>query len=564
MRALIPALVLLPCFAAAPPSRVDPSIRSLYPFSGQRGAVFTTIVRGSGLAGATAAVREDAPFEVVVQNVATEPRPEGAPSGRAPTELVTLRVQVREDASPGRYPIRLTTRHGITNAMPIHVVDLPVAAEPDGTHDTRESAIDMSKAPAVYAGRLSRRGESDLYSLTAQAGETLTFQVISGLPQIASAGSAATVANFDPALSLFETEGSWFDPGRLTRIAHNDEPAWVFGRSTDAHLFHRFTKTGKYLLRIEAFAGQGGPDYSYQLQIVSGSLPHESPPATTVWTERSWNRRLDSDRLNQLAERGGKARDQKSIETYRAGAAFKVPGVVEGTIGSPGESHRSTFRLDGPADIVMEIETPATAPPFFNPVVRLLSSSGAEVATNVFAGRGACSGAMNKSLQAKTVVPLRDPGEYTLEVRDATADLAGADFQFRVQVRPQIPHIGQVSIDTDHINITPGEAKTIRVMFDREEDYRGAVMVMAEGLPPGVTAATGADFEPKDEPPAVGKPERYTPRTERAVIVLSASSDAMPSAQPHAVRIVTRPLVDGKIGEVLTSKSIYLMVVEKP
>jgi hypothetical protein len=172
---------------------------------------------------------------------------------------------------------------------------------------------------------------------------------------------------------------------------------------------------------------------------------------------------------------------------------------------------------------------------------------------------------MNKSLQAKTVVPLRDPGEYTLEVRDATADLAGPDFQFRVQVRPQVPHVGQVSIDTDHINFTPGEAKTVRVMFDREEDYRGAVVVMAEGLPPGVTAATGADFEPdKDEPPPVGKPERYRPRTERAVVVLSASSDATPSAQPHSVRIVTRPLVDGKIGEVLTSKSIYVMVVPKP
>jgi len=172
---------------------------------------------------------------------------------------------------------------------------------------------------------------------------------------------------------------------------------------------------------------------------------------------------------------------------------------------------------------------------------------------------------MTKSLQPKTVVPLRDPGEYTLEVREATTDGAGADFQFRVQVRPQTPHIGQVSIDTDHINLKSGEAKTVRVMFDREEDYRGAVMVMAEGLPPGVTAATGADFEPdKDDPPAVGKPERYKPRTERAVIVLSASPDAIPSAQPHPVRIVTRPLVDGRLGEVLTSKSIYLMVVEKP
>ena len=52
--------------------------------------------------------------------------------------------------------------------------------------------------------------------------------------------------------------------------------SWVFGRSTDAHLVHRFAKAGTYLLRVEAFAGQGGPDYSYQLKIASGALPQKT------------------------------------------------------------------------------------------------------------------------------------------------------------------------------------------------------------------------------------------------------------------------------------------------
>lgn len=565
MRVLVPALASLLCTAAAAQTRVDPTIRSIYPFTGQRGAAFTTTIRGTGLAGATAAITENAPFRVVVQNVATEPPPEGAERRRAAMDIVTLQVQLREDAAPGRYPIRLITRHGITNALPIQVVDLPVIAEPDGGHDTRDSAIAAVKLPSVHTGRLSRRGESDLYSFTAEAGQTLTFEVISGLPQIASAGSAATVANFDPALSIFDTEGSWFDAGRLKRIAHNDEPVWIFGRPTNAHLIHRFAKAGTYLLGIEAFAGQGGPDYGYQLRILPGSSPYEPPPATSEWAERSWSRRLDGDRLNQLAERGGRARDQKSVETYRAGSALKLPATVEGIIATPGESHRSGFRIEEPADVVIEVETPAATPPLFNPVVRLLNNSGTEVATNVFAGRGACSGAMNKSLQPKTVVPLRDPGEYTLEVRDATSDLAAPDFQYRVQVRPRIPHIGQVGVEADRLNLTPGEAKTVRIVFDREEDYRGAVVVMAEGLPSGVTAAAGADFEPdKDAPPSTGKRERYTPRTERAVLVFSVAADAPRAAEPHLVRVVVRPVIDGKIGEILASSAIYLMVVEKP
>src|SRR5205807_8368864 len=173
--------------------------------------------------------------------------------------------------------------------------------------------------------------------------------------------------------------------------------------------------------------------------------------------------------------------------------------------------------------------------------------AGEEVASSIFAGRGACSGAMTKSMQAKTILPLRDPGDYTLEIRDATADLAGPDFQYRVQVRPQVPHVGQVRVDADSLNLAQGQAKTIRVAFDREEEFSGAVMVEAKTLPPGVSAVAGADFEPdKDPPSTTGKRERYTPRTERIVVVFTADADAPVSTLPQEVRLVVRPLVDGK------------------
>ncbi len=174
--------------------------------------------------------------------------------------------------------------------------------------------------------------------------------MISGFPQIAAAGSAATVPNFDPALTIYEPAGSWFDPKRLKRIAYNDEPVWVFGKPTDAHLVHRFASAGDYLLRVEAFAGQGGPDYSYELKIAPGALPQDQAiGAEGGWDERGWMRRLDAARLNQLAKRGGKEGKQPPIETYRAGpeaAVFKLPGTLEGTLAHPGTTHRARFHLD--------------------------------------------------------------------------------------------------------------------------------------------------------------------------------------------------------------------------
>jgi hypothetical protein len=548
--------------------RIDPRIISIHPFTGQRGATFTAMVRGTGLRGASSASLAGAPFTVSIEGVEAEAPSDTGGRNRTPVDLVRLQISVAADARPGRYPFRLLARNGISNAVPILISEFPVTLEPAGMHETRDSAVSVAKLPAVFAGRLTRRGEADYYSFHADAGQTLSFAVISGFPQIAAAGSAATVPNFDPSLSIYEAEGSWFDPSRLKRIAYNDEPVWVFGRSTDAHLAHRFAKSGTYFLRVEAFAGQGGPDYSYQLAVAQGEMPQPVASASSDWEERAWNRRLDADRLKQLSVRGGKSENHKSIETWRAAseaAIFKLPGTLEGVLAQPGETHRARFRVDQPADIAIEVQTPAAAPPFFNPVVRLLDGSGTEVATNIFAGRGACSGALTKSMQSKTIVPLRDTGDYTLEIRDATADLAVPDFAYRVQVRPQIPHVGQIRIDADHVNLAPGEAKTITVAFDREEDYRGGIAVVSESLPPDVSAVVGADFEPdKDPPSTVGRRERYTPRTERVVVVLSASANAAPSAEPHAVRFLVRPLVDGKIGDILLTKSLPVMVIQKP
>jgi hypothetical protein len=436
-------------------------------------------------------------------------------------------------------------------------------------HENQESAVAISQLPAVYAGRITRRGEVDYYSFHADAGQFLTFEVISGFPQIAAAGSAATVPNFDPAITIYEPAGSWFDPQRLIRIAYNDEPVWVFGKPTDPYLVHRFVRAGGYFLRVEAFAGQGGPDYSYELKIAPGALPQDrAAGGRGGWEERGYARRLDATRLNQLARRGGKDSQQPPIETYRAGpepAVFKVPGTLEGTLAEPGTTHRARFHLDSPADLAIEFETPAAAPPFFNPIFRLLNNAGEEVASSIFAGKGACSGALTKSMQAKTILPLRDPGDYTLEIRDATADLAGTDFQYRLQVRPQVPHVGQVKIDADSLNLAQGQAKTIHVAFDREEDYRGAILVAAKSLPPGVSAVAGADFEPdKDPPPSIGKRERYTPRTERVVLALTADADAPVSTQPQEILLEVRPLVDGKPGEVLSTKTLPMMVLPKP
>lgn len=533
--------------AGAPP---DPRLISIYPTTGQAGSTFTASIRGSAIASCKGVHAPGAPFSFAIEGVSKDKT----------TDIVKFRITAKTAAKPGPYAIRLITANGVSNALTLHLTDHTVIEEPAGSHETPETAIAISSQPVVFNGMIAERGESDYYSFHANTGDTFTFTAGSGLPAPGAPGGNAR--GFDPSLTLYEPASSWFEDKRWNRIAFNDEPLWVIGRNTDAALSYRFKKAGTYLLRVEAFSGQGGPDYGYQLVVRNGEFPPPGEPRSGDWEERSYTRRITHDRMTEIATRG-EAKKHPAIETYRSNLV--LPGILEGVIAEPGEAHQAKFHLAAPQDIAIEVETPESSPPLFNPIVRLLNEKGEEVATNVQAGRGACTGALTKSLQPKLIVPLRDTGDYTVQVREATADLSGPQFRYRVLVRPQIPHIGQVRIAEDHVNLYPGEAKTVRVVFDREEDFRGALAVSVEGLPKGVEALASADFEPdKDAPITPGKRERYQPRTERTVVAFNALDDAETTQYPVTVRLVARAIAGNKPGAIIARKEIPLMVVAKP
>src|SRR6266536_3760603 len=152
MRPLWIVVAVLSSWPAGAQPREDPRAISIHPFTGQRGTTFIVTVRGSGLAAASAASIGAAPFTVAVEGIDAEPPGGSCGRSRGRMDLVKLRVQVPQDAKPGRYPIRLITRNGISNALPLEIVDLPVLPEPAGVHEAQDSAVAISKVPAVYAG----------------------------------------------------------------------------------------------------------------------------------------------------------------------------------------------------------------------------------------------------------------------------------------------------------------------------------------------------------------------------------------------------------------------------
>lgn len=512
----------------------EPKLSSLYPLSLQRGKTTPVQVRGTALGGArTVLVGRPG---ITARILKLEPGD--------PADIVHVEFAVDATAAEGGCAVRVVASAGVTNEISLQVVDRPAFAE--------ESVTTVS-APEVINGRLANRGEMDRFWIEAKAGQTLTFEARSGF------------AGFDTALVLAEPSGSWFDSQRLNRLAFNDEPLHFPGLANEARLVHRFVKAGRYALQIRAFSGQGGPDYTYSIRITEGETPAPTlhPKPTLLFDERRFTRNLTPAWIGQLHERGLAEPPAQSPETFRSGT-ISIPAFVVGRIAEPAGTHRFTVKIDKAQDLTIEIETPEATMPIFNPVVRLIDDRGNEIVTNVYTKRNNNGLYMMKMIQAKSTVSLRSAGDYTLEVRDITTDRAGHTFSYRVLLRPQVPHVGKVIIADQPLNLQPGQAKPVTVQIEREEDFKGFVAVSAAGLPAGVSVVT-AMANPIDRPPLpnAGRLERYVGREQSAGIMLVAAKDAPLTELPATVKVQVRPVVDGRVGNVIAEKEIPLMVVPR-
>lgn len=555
--ALIALALLPPASAETPKPPVEPRVFSVYPLGDRPGSSYQATLRGVTLRDAQAIWFESGSIHARI--VRSDRDPESDPQAATPTDIVNIHVTVDPEAKPGNYPFRVVTKQGVSNPISMRVTAERTILEPEAQTGDPEQAPRLSGFPLVVNGRIAKKGEVDYYWLDARPGDEFSLEAFSGF------------SAFDPSLAILEPSGSWFDPHRLNRVAFNDEPLYYPDFSTNAQLVHRFERGGRYLVSVASFEGQGSPNNIYQLRISTGRNAAPLLPALprSGWQEHTFTRHFAADWLEWLRARGDPQKSPESLETFRTVKQsettvpmMNVPGVVEGTISEPGETQKIAFHVKGAQDLVLEVETPDATVPLFNPVVRVLDSSGREVVTNVYTQLNNCGGFMMKTVQPKTITSFHADGDYTLEVHDITTDSSGPSFAFRVLIRPPVPHLGKVGLEAERVNLHPGAAKPLSVEIEREENYSGLVAVSVEGLPPGVQAVAGS--EPEEEKPPLmngGKVDRYFPKRQKSVLLLTAAPDAPLTSMPLMARVVVRPIVEGRVAPPVAIEFVPVMVV---
>lgn len=527
----------------------EPRLTSVFPFTVSRGQTVSVLLRGVQLDGAHTLYFPQAKIQARLEDAQPAPDPIPAGSKAPPPQQLRAHLTVPATLAPGAYKFRVTTARGLSNELTLRVADQAVLTEP-----TAPVAI-----PSVVTGIVAESGEVDQYWIEARAGQSISLRVTSGSDTL------------DPAVGIYEPSGSWFDANRQNRLAFNDEPLNFPGLSRDAALEYTFARAGRYGIRIEGFGGQGGPDAVYELRIAEGQhpLPDLRPNLRSAWTERELTRSFGDDWMKRLAERGDNAAVE-APETYRAvpeGSkeipVMKLPGMVEGVITQPGQTHVIRINVEKPQETVIEVETPEATTPIFTPVVRLLEPGGQEIVGNLYTRLNNNNFKMMKAVMAKTTFSLLAPGIHTLEIHELTTDHAGPAFRYRVLVRPQIPHLGRFIIQQEKISLERGATRPVSVRIEREEGYKGLVAVQLENLPPGVTSQLGLE-NPNDRPvlPNAGKTERYQPRVQPASLVVTAAPDAPLSDAPATVRVVARPVRDDGLGDPIATADLLLLVVD--
>jgi hypothetical protein len=563
----------------------EPKLLSVFPSGGQAGSEFEIRLRGTSLEGAYAAWFDAPGLSGTVKKVAAIENSSKKDKDQPPHEVV-FTVAIDDSMQPGVHRLRLVTPHGLSDALVFRVHTDPGLTEAEDEGVENRLAGSLSSFPVVVHGRIDEKGQIDDYELEVQSGQELLFEAGSG------------TALMDPTLTLLAPTGSWLNPGRLTRLAYNDEPIHFPGYSSDPRMKYRFQESGRYILRVGAFLGPGSADHIYQLRVApitgnaQGNLHRTrhrpSQSDSPLWEERSFTRELGPDRMQALWSRSVKpaVTDSESEESAESGegeahlvglipvtrvdstedtVSVTLPALIEGSIERAGDIDRVQFEAKRGDKVVLEIDTADATVPDFNPFLKVVDENDVEVFTNIHSNLNNNGGFIMKTVQPKTVFTFLRDGRFTLEIRDITTQEADDRFSYRVILRPQVPHLGTVHIGTKYLNLVPDETRKVSIRTDQEEGFNGYIALQAVGLPEGLQAIMGTEVEPNRPPPLNdGKIDRYRAKSQLATMLFVAAPDAPATRMPSKVHIMARPVLDGKMGPAILAKELLLMVIRPP
>ncbi len=478
--------LLSACLFASPAAAGAPSIESVAPGVGQRGAEFQLRLVGAGLEDAADLMLYSpgvvcTEIQAVSENEAT----------------ATLRAA--GDCAPGTHPFRLRTKQGISELRVFCVTQFPVVAEvePNGTmNDAQAVAQNVTVTGVIEAG------DVDGFVVTLRRGDRLAAEV----EAVRMGGTM-----LDTVLTVFAADGKKLAAVDDTSLSHQD-PFVTFVAPVD----------GRYVVQVRETSFDGDENSRYVLHLGTFPRPASVYPAGGQ-AGQSMTVRFGGDAagdFHQEIRLPEAPCDKHALFAIQHGLAaptpnpFRVsafPNVLETepnddpqSSGSPASDMPVAFNgiLDRPGDVddfrfraeagaAWQFETFAAR--LGAPLDSLISISDAT-------GRILVSNDDDGTHDSRLIFTAPRAGEYVLSIVDKRG-LGGANYVYRVEAAaPQprlaafLPRPNRLSQERQAI-VVPRGNRVMALIGTQRTGFEGNVHLAARGLPSGVS------FSEADVPP---------------------------------------------------------------
>ncbi|MEX2120883.1 MAG: PPC domain-containing protein [Pirellulales bacterium] len=423
-----------------------------------------------------------------------------------------LSFSVADDVVPGVCWVRLYNSEGAAAVLPWIVGNLAELDEQEPNDTPR--APQTIELPAVVNGRLRRRGDTDVFAVALQAGQTL----------VASVQAHRTLASpVDCVLQVASSRG--------IVLAQNDDCLGL-----DPQLDFTAPAAATYLVRVFGFpavpdasiALAGGDALIYRLTLTVGpfvdyTLPlaiaagQAAPVELGGWNLGDWN----------LGD--GDLGDGPATVTVEASAQGEAAAVFDPRLPQaawlPVEPHPAILEAEpNPFDQPQPIELPVTVtgridPPRDRDVWRFAAVKGQTLLFRI-ESRGL-------GYPLDPVLELFDTGDQSLARvddsggdRDAELSFAvPADGQYRLVVSDLYEHGGprylyrlravvgrpdfSLTVAGHAFTLVPGEPLEIPLAIDRQRGFAEEIALEVQGLPAGVSVSEAKSLAGDDSAKAV-------------------------------------------------------------
>lgn len=434
------------------------------------------------------------------------------PAVAAQREIVFAEVTIAPDAKPGRREIRVITKHGISNALPFFVGQVPeVARKPVKTCTKptlgKESAAKLNRpadeeevritVPCTVNGQIAA-GWVNRYRFAAGKGQRLviTAQARDLIPYVAD----GVPGWFQAVLKLYDANGN--------EVAYNDD----FMFRPDPVIYFEVPADGEYVLTITDALFRGRESFTYritlgELPFVSSIFPLGGRVGEPVKIEPGgWN--LDQAVLAAPAKdakpgihwiaatRGNvisnqvpfaldtlpESLDAESNDEPTHAQKVSLPIIVNGRMDRPGDW--DVFEVDGKAGqtIVAEVTARRLGSPF-DSFIKITGADGKIIALNDD-HQDAASGLNTDHADSYLMAKLPADGKYFIHLGD-TRRHAGKAYAYRLRLSEPQPDF-ELRVIPSRVVIRSKAAVNLTVYAIRKDGYTGPIKLSFKDLPQGL------------------------------------------------------------------------------